>query len=152
MSWKLKPGVVSTMTAQARYTDPNTRSFTGAGVWLGIASFAAAGVVARLAWLGRDRSPRITADRRPAAQLVTGGPRPLAGRPVGEHLREGLESRARNAVRGLEMDAQREAELGDAVDHALVQVDHELALRAGSLAANPLTNSCSSATAALPGS
>ncbi len=63
VSWKLKPGVVSTMTAQARYTDPNTRSFTGAGVWLGIASFAAAGVVALLAWVNRDRSPRFTTPR-----------------------------------------------------------------------------------------
>lgn len=63
VSWKLKPGVVSTMTAQARYTDPNTRSFTGAGVWLGIASIAAAAVVALLAWLSRDRSERLTAPR-----------------------------------------------------------------------------------------
>jgi hypothetical protein len=63
VSWKLKPGVVTTMTAQARSTDPNTRSFTGAGVWLGIASFAAAGVVALLAWISRDRSPRLTAPR-----------------------------------------------------------------------------------------
>jgi hypothetical protein len=63
VSWKLKPGVVSTMTAQARYTDPNTRSFTGAGVWLGIASIAAAGVVALLAWLSRDRSEPLTAPR-----------------------------------------------------------------------------------------
>ena len=63
VSWKLKPGVVSTMNAQARYTDPNTRSFTGAGIWLAIASFAAAGVVALLAWLSRDRSERLTAER-----------------------------------------------------------------------------------------
>jgi hypothetical protein len=61
VQWKLKPGVVSTMSAQARYTDPNTRSFTGAGIWLGIASFAAAGVVALLAWISRDRSARFTA-------------------------------------------------------------------------------------------
>lgn len=61
VQWKLKPGVVSTMTATARYTDPNTRSFTGAGIWLGIASFAVAGVVAMLAWVSRDRSPRFTA-------------------------------------------------------------------------------------------
>lgn len=61
VQWKLKPGVVSTMTAQARYTDPNTRSFTGAGIWLGIASFLAAGVVAAMAWVSRDRSPRFTA-------------------------------------------------------------------------------------------
>jgi hypothetical protein len=60
VQWKLKPGVVSTMTAQARYTDPNTRSFTGAGIWLGIASFAAAGVVVFLAWISRDRSARFT--------------------------------------------------------------------------------------------
>ena len=63
VAWKLKPGVVSTMTANARYTDPNTRNFTGAGVWLGIASFAAAGVVALLAWVSRDRSARLTAPR-----------------------------------------------------------------------------------------
>jgi hypothetical protein len=63
VQWKLKPGVVSTMTAQARYTDPNTRSFTGAGIWLGIGSLAVAGVVALLAWISRDRSERITAPR-----------------------------------------------------------------------------------------
>lgn len=60
VQWNLKPGVVSTMNAQARYTDPNTRSFTAAGIWLGIASFAVAGVVAVLAWFSRDRSPRFT--------------------------------------------------------------------------------------------
>jgi hypothetical protein len=60
VQWKLKPGVVSTMSAQARYTDPSTRSFAGAAMWLVIASFAVAGVVALLAWLGRDRSPRFT--------------------------------------------------------------------------------------------
>jgi hypothetical protein len=60
VQWKLKPGVVSTMSAQARYTDPNTRSFTGAGIWLAIASFAAAGVVALLAWISRDRSARFS--------------------------------------------------------------------------------------------
>jgi hypothetical protein len=63
VQWKLKPGVVTKMTAQARYTDPNTRSFAGAGIWLGVASFAAAGVVALLAWMNRDRSPRLTAPR-----------------------------------------------------------------------------------------
>ncbi len=69
VSWKLKPGVVSTMTAQARYTDPNTRSFTGAGIWLALASLAAAGVVAGLAWYSRDRSPRFAApgDRPPSS-------------------------------------------------------------------------------------
>jgi len=31
VEWKLRPGVVSTMNAQARYTDPSARSFTSAG-------------------------------------------------------------------------------------------------------------------------
>jgi hypothetical protein len=39
----------------------------------------------------------------------------LAGRPVGEHFREGLESRRRNAIRRLEVDAQRKAEIGDTI-------------------------------------
>ncbi|ORW11378.1 LppM family (lipo)protein [Mycobacterium kyorinense] len=59
VAWKLKPGVVSTMTAQARYTDPSTRSFRGAALWLGLASLAVAGIVAGLAWYARDRSPRF---------------------------------------------------------------------------------------------
>lgn len=59
VAWKLKPGVVNTMTAQARYTDPSTRSFRGAALWLGLSSLVVAGVVAVLAWFGRDRSPRF---------------------------------------------------------------------------------------------
>lgn len=59
--WKLKPGVVSTMTAQARYTDPSTRSFAHAAIWLILSTIAAAGLVAFIAWTGRDRSPRFNA-------------------------------------------------------------------------------------------
>lgn len=59
VAWQLKPGVVSTMNAQARYTDPSTRSFTHAAGWLGISALAVAGLVASLAWYGRDRSPRF---------------------------------------------------------------------------------------------
>lgn len=58
VEWKLRPGVVSTMSAQARYTDPSARSFTGAAIWLGIASFVVAGIVGGLAYMGRDRAPR----------------------------------------------------------------------------------------------
>ena len=43
VEWKLRPGVVSTMNAQARYTDPSARSFTGAAIWLGVGSFLVAG-------------------------------------------------------------------------------------------------------------
>lgn len=61
VQWRLKPGVVSTMSAQARYTDPSTRSFGHAAMWLVLSTFAAAGPVALIAWLGRDRSPRFSA-------------------------------------------------------------------------------------------
>ena len=59
VEWKLRPGVVSTMTAQARYTDPSARSFTGAAIWLGVGSFLVAGIIAVLAYVNRDRSPRV---------------------------------------------------------------------------------------------
>ncbi|TRW79181.1 DUF3153 domain-containing protein [Mycolicibacterium sp. 018/SC-01/001] len=58
VEWKLRPGVVSTMNAQARYTDPSARSFTGAAIWLGIASFVVAGIIGALAYTSRDRSPK----------------------------------------------------------------------------------------------
>jgi hypothetical protein len=59
VEWKLKPGVVSSMSAQARYTDPSTRSFTGAALWLGLGALAVCGVIGALAWVSRDRSPRF---------------------------------------------------------------------------------------------
>ncbi len=59
VEWKLRPGVVSTMSAQARYTDPSTRSFVKAAIWLGVVSFAVAAVIAVLAWRSRDRSPKV---------------------------------------------------------------------------------------------
>ncbi len=59
VEWKLRPGVVSTMSAQARYTDPSARSFTGAAIWLGIGSFLVAGIIGALAYMTRDQSPRV---------------------------------------------------------------------------------------------
>lgn len=59
VEWKLRPGVVSTMTAQARYTDPSARSFTGAAIWLAVASFLVAGIIGGLAYYNRDQSPRV---------------------------------------------------------------------------------------------
>ena len=62
VQWALKPGIVNTMTAQARYTDPSTRSFVS-GAWVvGIASIIVSAIVAALAWLTRDRSTE-TADQ-----------------------------------------------------------------------------------------
>lgn len=57
VEWRLSPGIVNTMNAQARYTDPSTRSFTGGALVLGIAALIVAAVVGGLAWQARDRSP-----------------------------------------------------------------------------------------------
>jgi hypothetical protein len=65
VQWKLKPGVVSMLSAQARYTDPSTRSFQGAALWLALASLAVAAVVGGLAWYTRDRSPRVAEPSEP---------------------------------------------------------------------------------------
>ncbi len=46
------------MNAQARYTDPSARSFTGAAIWLGVASFLVAGIIGAWPTASRDRSPR----------------------------------------------------------------------------------------------
>jgi hypothetical protein len=59
VEWKLKPGVVSTMTAQARYTDPSARSFTGAAMWMGLSALLVAALIGTLAWVSRDQSPRV---------------------------------------------------------------------------------------------
>lgn len=51
------------MNAQARYTDPSARSFTGAAIWLGVASFVVAGIIGALAYANRDRSPAPATSR-----------------------------------------------------------------------------------------
>jgi hypothetical protein len=67
VQWKLKPGVVSILSAQARYTDPSTRSFQGAALWLALASLAVAVIVGGLAWYTRDQSPKLTEPSDPAS-------------------------------------------------------------------------------------
>ncbi|MGB3483215.1 MAG: DUF3153 domain-containing protein [Mycobacterium sp.] len=64
VEWRLKPGIVNTMSAQARYTDPSTRSFTGGALVLGVSSLVVAGVVGLLAWLARDRAPRLAGPKK----------------------------------------------------------------------------------------
>ena len=102
VEWKLRPGVVSTMNAQARYTDPSARSFTGAAIGLAVTSFLAAGIIAVLAWMNRDRTPRYaelhTSDSRASHR---GG-----DAQVGQHL----DGRA-GEVQGAEVQARRA--LGD---------------------------------------
>ncbi|MGB3323443.1 MULTISPECIES: LppM family (lipo)protein [Mycolicibacterium] len=58
VEWKLRPGIVSTMNAQARYTDPSARSFTTAAIWLIVGALLVAGVIGGLAWMSRDTSPK----------------------------------------------------------------------------------------------
>ena len=65
VEWKLKPGIVNTMSAQARYTDPSTRSFTGGAMVLGAASLIVAVAIGVLAWMARDRAPRVAAHDSP---------------------------------------------------------------------------------------
>ncbi|MDR3663681.1 MAG: DUF3153 domain-containing protein [Mycobacterium sp.] len=61
VQWKLKPGVVTTMKAQARYTDPSARSFTSAALWLAVLAFAVVGIIGGLAYWNRDRSAKLAA-------------------------------------------------------------------------------------------
>ena len=63
VQWQLKPGIVNTMSAQARYTDPSTRSFKGGAMVMGISALIVVGIVGALAWLARDRSPRPAGPR-----------------------------------------------------------------------------------------
>ena len=66
VEWKLKPGIVTTMNAQARYTDPSARSFTTAAIWLTVGSFVVAGLLGWLAWASRDRSPKVGEGAQPS--------------------------------------------------------------------------------------
>lgn len=60
VEWTLKPGGVATMSAQSKFTDPSTRSFTAAAIWLGLAACLVAGIIGALAWRDRDQtSPRF---------------------------------------------------------------------------------------------
>jgi len=61
VEWTLKPAVVNTMSAQSRYTDPSTRSFNAAALWLGLAALVVTGLIAALAWRDRDTSTRFAA-------------------------------------------------------------------------------------------
>ncbi|PIB74085.1 DUF3153 domain-containing protein [Mycolicibacterium brumae] len=60
VNWQLKAGIVNTMAAQSRYTDPSTRALNRAATWLGLAALIAAGIVGYLAYRFRDTSPRLS--------------------------------------------------------------------------------------------
>ncbi|MEE2031527.1 LppM family (lipo)protein [Rhodococcus chondri] len=57
VTWKLPAGEVSTLRAEVRYSDPNTRGFAGwAGIVAGV-TLAVALLIAALAWLNRNPAP-----------------------------------------------------------------------------------------------
>ncbi len=58
VSWKLPPGEVSTLRAEVRYSDPNTRGFAG---WAGIVAGVTIGValiIGAIAYVNRNPAPR----------------------------------------------------------------------------------------------
>ena len=123
VQWKLKPGVVSTHDRPGPLHRPEHPLLHGAGCagWVFRRSWSRAWW-RLLAWYSRDRSPAVRRTRdQPTTTKATLGSR----RPVVEHLRERLERRRRIAIGGLEMDAQRKAEVDDPVDDPLVEVDHQ---------------------------
>ncbi|MGW0036073.1 LppM family (lipo)protein [Gordonia sp. NPDC003376] len=64
VSWTPEPGAVADFTADATYPDPATAAFGGWSWLMGLLCLAVVLVVARLAYVTRDRSPR---PGRPAA-------------------------------------------------------------------------------------
>lgn len=58
ISWKLPAGEVSTLRAEVRYSDPNTRSFAGwAGIVAGV-TIGIAGIIGALAYMTRNPTPK----------------------------------------------------------------------------------------------
>ena len=120
VQWKLKPGVVSIadrpgpLHRSEHPLVPAARRCGWAcrlswsrpwwGCWPGTAATARLGSPSR-------------ATRRQTDRVSSGSAR---RRPVVQHFGERFERRRRNAIRGLEMDAQRIAQVDDAVDHPLV--------------------------------
>ncbi|MBD0322793.1 MAG: DUF3153 domain-containing protein [Aldersonia sp.] len=64
VTWKLPPGDVSTLRAEVRYADPNTRSLAGWAGVVGGVTLGVAAVVAALAFV--NRNPRPPRRPRPA--------------------------------------------------------------------------------------
>ncbi len=62
VSWKLPPGEVTTLRAEVRYSDPNTRSFAGWAGIVGGVTLGVAAIIAALAYVTHE--PRPTFGRR----------------------------------------------------------------------------------------
>lgn len=57
VTWKLPAGELTTVRAEVRYADPNTRSFTGWAGLVGGVTLGVAAIVAAMAWVTRNRTP-----------------------------------------------------------------------------------------------
>ncbi|NDK92581.1 DUF3153 domain-containing protein [Gordonia desulfuricans] len=89
VSWTPEPGAVADFTADATYPDPATAAFGGWSWLMGLLCLAVVLVVARLAYVTRDRSPRPgrpAAPKNPTAPSDGGGPEkgssPVASGPA----------------------------------------------------------------------
>lgn len=67
VAWRLPAGEVSTLRAEVRYPDPNTRGLAGWAGIVGGVSLGVAVIVGALAWMARSREPRAGSGRREEA-------------------------------------------------------------------------------------
>lgn len=72
VSWTPEPGKPADFTAEATYADPATAAFGGWSWLMGLLCAAVVLVVARLAYVSRDRSPRPGRATQPPAGTDTG--------------------------------------------------------------------------------
>lgn len=57
ISWKLAPGEVTSVRAEVRYADPNTRGFAGWALIVGGATVGVAIIIGALAYMARNSAP-----------------------------------------------------------------------------------------------
>ena len=64
VSWKLPPGEVTSLRAEVRYVDPNTRSFAGWAGIVGGVTIGVAAIIAAMAYMNRNPRPRRRARQK----------------------------------------------------------------------------------------
>ena len=64
VSWKLPPGEVTSLRAEVRYADPNTRSFAGWAGIVGGVTIGVAAIIAAMAYMNRNPRPRRRARQK----------------------------------------------------------------------------------------
>ena len=64
VSWKLPPGEVTSLRAEVRYVDPNTRSFAGWAGIVGGVTIGVAAIIAAMAYMNRNPRPHRRARQK----------------------------------------------------------------------------------------